>query len=230
MTCYNTLLVAAALLAGLASTALAEVDRRCVSACTEDAGCRPGSRCPTDCETRCTLPERPTDAELLNIAARRAAAETRQRLSLVQQRDYLDLSGSPRTRVYVWGPPGMPIDTARPDRFFCVEMGLRPDVPPVVGFWRGLPQAEMRRVDAERALRRTFRSERLVPGPVYGNGLLPVLSYRDAAGVAYVDVRSLGLARELLAPRVAEDRTGRRTLAYNRAWQLSLNTIREGGR
>ena len=167
--------------AALSESRVSDIATRCVALCAEEetrSQRQPAAE--ADCEALCRGDDL-CDEELLAMAQTVAERELQTELWFVTSYDHLDSYGSLRTRIYVWGPRGFTADDLTPERllelqsedFQTVEVGLRAEMPPIVGYWRGLPFDIVHRGAADAAARRVLHTEQLELAAHHGYGLRP---------------------------------------------------------
>jgi hypothetical protein len=153
--------------------------------------------------------------------------------------DYLDTDGSPRTRLFVFTTDPLPqrsqlvriirnqrareiVDT----RIVCVELGLSPELPPIVGYWQGMPIEHIVETEARNRLAQDHDSRNPVLTRRYGNALTPILEFEDEQGRIAVDGRNLQVQRDANL-RVVSRRApnSRERLQTRQAWNNQLRRV-----
>lgn len=120
------------------------------------------------------------------------------------------------------------------DLFRCVEVGVGPATPPVIGYWRGLPAEYALTQKARRALARELGDDAAARAPVvrrYGPSIAPVLALRHGRETWYFDTTS----RHVLTEFVARRREGidrdpahiERRLQFKALWLARLAELTE---
>ena len=243
-------------LSTFASTALAQRgarDHACESACHQKAhahnrSCRGQRGCTVSrremrsvCTQVCQPQAPPTDAEIQAIAEAKAEDITDMPVEIYETIDYLDADGTPRTRLFVFTTDNLPrrshlvrilqnqrVRDIVNDRIVCVEIGLKPHLPPIVGYWQGMPVEHLVETDARNRLARDHDSANPVLTRRYGNALTPVLEFEDEQGRIAVDGRNFHIERNANIRVVARRQpTSNERLVTRQAWN---NQLRRAGR
>ncbi len=183
-------------------------------------------------EAQCAPEPAPDDATLEAIARRKAVDLLGARIQLVEAQDHLAEDDSLRSRVYVFTrlsrtpsrAARVSSATRRADvqSYACVEVGLRPELPPVMGYWKGLSAEYHIEADA-----RAATGARGGPVKRYGNGIFPMLVFRDASGLIAYDSASRRTTRNL-APRprpLQPQRELARRQQFKRHWVRAIQQV-----
>jgi hypothetical protein len=201
------------------------------------------SRCLAE---RCTPFTLPSDPVLLSLAVSAAQDFGAPALHLWDSQDYLGPDGQPSSRLYMFTTrPGVPDreevsamlaegrthwdGTRWEDLFRAVEVGLGDLLPPVIGYWEGLPAD----LALEQEGKEAVRSEQgaVLPHLVrrHATALFPVLEYQDPTGTVFFDTAGRTTSRELVrptppAPDVTPQAVARR-VQHRDAWNARLEEV-----
>lgn len=190
------------------------------------------------CLDQCVPFDPPSDAELETLARQIAARVSDARLTRYEAIDYLGAGDVPQTRLFVFvtGRPPAPgavreagFDLAAwDDRFVCVEVGLVPDVPPVVGYWAGAPVEYLALAEARASVARDLRLGTAAVARRYGGAIAPVLALRDGRGrVGFFSTSSRHTTDRFEVRAAAGDRRGSaRAAQFQTQWTRHLNRVR----
>ncbi len=191
------------------------------------------------CRATCQPQPAPTDAELEAIAEVKATALTGMPVELYETVDYVTPAGQPRTRRFLFTTDRLPrravllnllsrrnVRAIVNTRMVTVEVGVNQSLPPIVGYWRGLPLD----FEVEQRARRKMAQTRSAVNPRLirrlGSAITPVLEFEDDEGRIAVDGRNLLVVRDpqfrVIPQRVAQSPS----LQTRQAWRNQLNAVR----